>query len=209
MATESWVGSETSIGTEQLGSTWDQVRLGDAFLPGVCSIDNFKIGQNIDVQKKRKKEKARLRDNGAEPCSFKIIVEITGALWGDWQRVLPSIQPQRPGAVRRPLQIAHPLPNSNGVSDVYVREIEYGAPSARTGMKITISVAEWFEEEKETAPQNKEPKPLKYTRQDAAFVDYAQKLVSPSNPDNMHDRGFGDDEEPAFRNPVPTLDLNP
>lgn len=154
MPSESWVGSETSIGTQQLGSTWDLVGLGSVYLPGVCTIEGFKIGQDVDVQKKRKKEKARLRDNGIAPCSFKIVVEITAAQWGAWQKVLPKIQPRRAGALRTPLAILHPLPNGNGVNDVYVTEIEYDSPSARAGMKIVVYVHEWFEEEKETNTSN-------------------------------------------------------
>lgn len=147
---ESWVGSESQIGSEQLGTIWDYAKIGDTFLPGVCSITDFKYGVDIDVQKRRKKEKARLRDNGLAPCVFTITVELTAAQWPEWMRVLPIIQPRRAGAIRQPLRIEHPLPNAHGVQDIYVHELEYSSPSARAGMTIKIKVGEWFEEEKET-----------------------------------------------------------
>lgn len=152
-AYESWVGSETVIDGQQLGSTWDQVQLGGQFLPGVCTIDDFEYGNDIDVQKRRKKEKPRLRDNGLAPCSFNIIVEINAAQWFEWLKVLPAIQPRREGSIRVPLAIVHPLVNAHNVKDVYVHKIKIPPPSARDGMKITIRVAEWFEEEKDTVPE--------------------------------------------------------
>ena len=50
VAYESWVGSETVIGTDQLGSTWDQVGLGSVWLPGVVTIEDFEYGVDIDIQ---------------------------------------------------------------------------------------------------------------------------------------------------------------
>jgi hypothetical protein len=129
---------------------WDTVQLGGVFLPGVVTIDDFEYGQDIDVQKKRRKEKARLRDNGMAPCGFYIIVELTAADWPKWVEILPNIQPRRTGAIRQPLKIVAPIPNISGVEDVYVHRIKYDSPSARKGMTIRIKVAEWFEEEKET-----------------------------------------------------------
>ena len=163
---EPWVGSETFIGTgdvngdrrlgvgetwkEYVGTSWDICQLGDVFLPGVITIEDFEYGVDIDIQKKRKKEKCRIRDNGLAPCAFSIKIELRGSQWADWQKVLPSIQPRREGAVRAPMPIVHPLPNAYGVRDIYVHKIKTDPPSARKGMIITIKVAEWFEEEKDT-----------------------------------------------------------
>lgn len=149
-AYESWVGTETSIGSDQLGSTWDQCQLGSVFLPGVVTIENFVYGQDIDIQKKRKKEKCRIRDNGLAPCEFDIKVELRASQWAEWLQKLPAIQPRREGGIRSPLKIGHPLPNAHGVRDIYVHKIKVDPPSARKGMVITIKVAEWFEEEKAT-----------------------------------------------------------
>jgi hypothetical protein len=129
---------------------WDTVQLGGVFLPGVATVSRFADGVDVDVQKKRKKEKARLRDNGVAPCAFVITVELTAADWQAWVKTLPSIKPRRPGAIRTPLKIVHPLPNLHGVEDVYVKEIEYDEPTARKGLVVKIKVGEWFEEEKDT-----------------------------------------------------------
>lgn len=146
---ESWVDT-SSIGEEQIGSTWDQVQLGQIFLPGVVTIEDFEYGQDIDVQKRRKKEKPRIRDNGLAPCAFDIKVELRAADWPRWQQALAVIQPRKEGAVRTPMPIVHPLPNAHGVKDIYIHKIRYGSPSARRGLVVTIRVAEWFEEEKDT-----------------------------------------------------------
>lgn len=148
-AYESWVGTEVSIGTEQLGSIWDICKLGEVFLPGVVTIEDFEYGQDVDVQKRKKKEKARLRDNGLSPVTFNIRIELTAARWHEWLTVLPSIQPRRAGALREPLAIEHPLPNAHGVQEIYIHKIKVDAPSARKGMTIILRVGEWFEEEKE------------------------------------------------------------
>lgn len=161
---ESWIGSEASIGTEQLGTPWDYVQLGEVFLPGVCTIEDFEYGQDIDVQKKRKKEKARIRDNGLAPCSFNIKIEMTAAEWPAWLKILPFIQPRREGGTRKPLAITHPLPNSHGVRDIYVHKIKVESPSARAGMVIVIKVAEWFEEEKDAKTTKKVEAPARPIR---------------------------------------------
>lgn len=181
---ESWVGGETFIGEgdrnndkkinvgehvkENIGSSWDIVKLGSIYLPGVSTIDGLEIGRDVDVQKKRKKEKAKLRDNGLSPVSFDIIVEITAKQWPDWLKVRPHIQPKA-GGVRTPLEIVHPLVNAHDVDNVYVHRIKIDSPSPRKGMKIVIKVGEWFEEEKESkGASKKEPKSLipAYTRPD-------------------------------------------
>lgn len=132
-------------------AAWDMVQLGGEFLPGVCTVESLEVGLDIDVQKKRKKEKARLRDNGLSPCAFQIIVELTAADWPKWVAVLPAIKPKT-GGVRKPLAITHPLVNLNDIRDVYVHKIHYEAPTARKGMKISIRIAEWFEEEADAKP---------------------------------------------------------
>lgn len=156
-AFESWIDSETVINGQNIGSSWDIVQLGQVFLPGVCTIENFEIGRDIDVQKRKKKEKARIRDNGLSPITFDIIVELTGRQWRDWLKVLPYIQPKE-GGVRTPITITHPMPNSHGVQDIYIHKIKVPAPSARKGMKIEIHVGEWFEEEVESKGASKKVK---------------------------------------------------
>lgn len=162
--------AEASAGSWIEDDSWDFVQLGGVFLPGVCTVSRFKDGLDIDVQKKRKKEKARLRDNGIAPCAFSIKCELTGADWAPWKKVLPVIKPRRPGAIRQPMKIVHPLPNLHGIENVYVHEIEYDEPTPRKGMIITILVGEWFEGE--TDAKQKSPKlpvlggPAAYRRPD-------------------------------------------
>lgn len=153
-AFESWINSDTIIDGQNAGSSWDVCQVGEVFLPGVVTIDGLEIGRDIDIQKKKKKECARIRDNGLSPIAFDIICEITGKQWPDWLRVRPYIQPKK-GGVRTPLAITHPLVNSHEVDTIYVHRIKIDPPSPRKGMKITIKVGEWFEDEVEAKGASK------------------------------------------------------
>jgi hypothetical protein len=171
MASESWVGSETFINGQNAGSSWDICQLGADFLPGVVTIDNLEVGRDIDVQKRRKKEKARIRDNGLSPVTFDIIIELKAADWAAWLRILPNLQPKE-GGTRTPLGITHPLVNAYGVTEIYIHKIKNPAPSARRGARIEIHVGEWFEEEKD-ADQSKKPKvtpPNKVTSETPSLI---------------------------------------
>lgn len=142
------------------GAEWDTCMLGQVFLPGVVTIENLEIGRDVDVQKRRKKEKARLRDNGLSPVTFDIICEFTSKEWPQWLAVLPNIQPKE-GGTRTPLAITHPMVNTYGVKNVYIHKIKLPAPSARKGMRIEIHCGEWFEEEVEAkGPSKKTPASL-------------------------------------------------
>lgn len=177
-------------------ASWDTVLLGPGFIPGVCSVSRFKYGQDIDVQKRRKREKARLRDNGLAPCGFDIVVELAAKDWPAWVRYVPKIQPRREGAIRTPLSITHPLPNLHGVKDVYVHFIEYDEPSARRGMKVTIRVAEWFEQEKESKGASKKtPNSLTPAYRTPDYFGDSNKLAQ-----DLADNAGIVDEEKTMRN---------
>lgn len=154
VAYESWVNSDTIIDGQNVGSSWDVCQVGEVFLPGVVTIDGLEIGRDIDIQKKKKKECARIRDNGLSPIAFDIICEITGKQWADWLKVRPYIQPKK-GGIRTPLSVVHPLVNSHEVDTIYVHRIKIDPPSPRKGMKITIKVGEWFEDEVEAKGASK------------------------------------------------------
>jgi hypothetical protein len=157
-AYEPWVGSETFIDGTYEGSSWDQVSLGAYFLPGVCTIEGLEVGIDCDVQKRKKREKAVVKDLGMKPNRFRIITEIRAAQWRDWLKVLPIILP-REGKTRQPFAIVHPLVNANGINTIYIESIACDSPSARKGMRITIKVVEWLPEakEKDTKPTKKKP----------------------------------------------------
>lgn len=143
---ESWVGSETIIDGQNAGSSWDICQLGAIFLPGVVTIDKLVVGRDVDVQKRRKKEKARIRDNGLSQTTFDIIIELTAKQWPDFCKIYPSIAPKE-GGIRTPLDIKHPLVNFVGCNTIYIQKIELPPPTPRKGMRIEIHCGEWFEEE--------------------------------------------------------------
>lgn len=209
-AYESWVGSDTIINGQASGSSWDIVQLGQVFLPGVVTIENLEVGRDIDVQKRKKKEKARIRDNGLSPVTFDIIVELTGRQWADWLKILPAIQPKE-GVPRQAFEIVHPMVNAYNVNSIYIHKIKAPAPSARKGMRVEIHCGEWMEEEVDTkAPTKKDKKSLQsaYGKPDyfgdpaqlAKQLSGNQGFVEPGGVDNAMSNAFGADP-PATKSP--------
>lgn len=145
---ESWVGSETIINGQNSGSGWDICQLGTIFLPGVVTIENLVVGRDVDVQKRRKKEKARIRDNGLSPVTFDIVCEITAKEWPAFVQIYPQIAPKE-GGIRTPLTIKNLVVNFVGCNAIYIQKIVLPPPTPRKGMRIEIHCGEWFEEEVE------------------------------------------------------------
>ncbi len=145
-AYESWINSETIINGVNVGSSWDIVKIGEKNLPGVCTVENMEIGRDIDVQKRKKEEKARIKDNGLSLVTFNITVELTGAQWFIWSTdTMPYLMPKE-GVPRTKFPIVHPMVNAFGVADIYIHKIKIDAPSPRKGMKVEIHVGEWIDD---------------------------------------------------------------
>ncbi len=197
-AYESWVGSDTIISGQASGSSWDIVQLGSTFLPGVVTIENLEVGRDIDVQKRKKKEKARIKDNGLSPVTFDIIVELTGRQWFDWLKVLPIIQPKE-GQPRQAFSITHPMVNAYDVKLIYIHKIKSPAPSARKGMRIEIHCGEWMEEVKDVPAKGKAPAVAPGSSRDvfgnpndlAAAMAKRQGILDPSATDNALANSLG------------------
>lgn len=163
-AYQPWVGSETFIGSgdvngnkrldagetpkRNIGSIWDRVSFGVYTLPGVSTIEGLEIGITCDIQKRKKREKAQVKDLGMNPSRFRVVTEIRSSQWEDWLKILPKILPAE-GTPREAFTISHPLVNANGIRIIYVQSIKYDSPSARRGMKISIEVVEWLAEVRE------------------------------------------------------------
>ncbi len=188
-AYEPWVGSETFINGSNEGSSWDQVSFGTHILPGLCTVDGLEIGITCDIQKRKKREKAVVRDLGMNPSRFRVVMEIRSAQWAAFLKMLPNLRPSE-GKARTPYVIVHPLVNANGIQTVYIQGIKYDSPSARKGMKVTFDVVEWLAEvkEKTTKPTKKVDArpPGQLTNND--------RLIGPpvSDPQNVYENMFGD-----------------
>lgn len=136
---------------------WDVCSLGGVLLPGIASVTVSGRGRNIDEQASKGTDGVELKDNGLTVAKISIRLVLTETDWPDWLNVLPKIDPQRPGAMRQPLQIVHPEPNHVGIELVYVREISGEPPDLVNGKVITIDCGQWFPQKKATKT-SKQPK---------------------------------------------------
>jgi hypothetical protein len=137
---------------------WDTAILGGIILPGIVSVESLKVGIDVDTKKPKGSDQATSTDNGLEPAKFRIVVWlVTHEHWFELQAGLDSWNPRRPGRQRQPVELLHPLPNTFGIRNVRVLSVEASQPSAKSGMRVVIEVAEWFAAPKATV--NKKVKP--------------------------------------------------
>ncbi len=141
-------------------TAWNQVGLGDVYLPGICTIEGLEVGVKLDVKAPKGSDQPTTKDNGAEPTKFQIKVQLTEADWPLWIACLPTFHPRRSGRKRTPLEIIHPEPNSLGIQNVRVQSIRSSAPTSRTGKVFVINCVEWFEEQKAQDKNTKDAKPV-------------------------------------------------
>lgn len=179
-------------------SAWNTARLGEVSLPGIVTVESVPCGKSIDEKKRKGRDGADLTDNGIEPAKFKVELWLTAEDWELWLQVLPKIDPRTANTARAPLELVHPLPNSMGVRTVYVKQIEARSPSAQDGMKIIISVVQWFPQTKPTktsttpklAPANYQGNALDLARNLAARQGFLNPPVgvdalAPNDPQNI------------------------
>ncbi len=137
---------------------WNQVGLGDIYLPGVCSIEGLSVGIKVDVKSPKGSDQPTSKDNGVEPSKFQIRVTLTEKDWPFWLACLPTFHPRRPGRTRSPLEILHPEPNSLGIQHVRVTAIKATPPTARGGKAYIIDCTEWFPEQKAQSKKSEKTK---------------------------------------------------
>jgi hypothetical protein len=135
--------------------SWNQVALGDVYLPGLCSIEGLDVGIDVDHKKKKGSDQPKSDDQGIRPSRFAIKVWLTAKDWPLWLDVLPTFHPRRPGRARQPVEIVHPDPNSLGIKFVRVVSIKPGQSTAKGGKVIQIECIEWFDTPADTKKNNK------------------------------------------------------
>lgn len=150
---------------DQSDLAWDFCWLGEDLLPGIASL-SVETAREIDVQRQKGSNGANLSDDGYEPATVSITLQIyTADQWATWQKVRPKIDPRNAGGLKRPLQIVHPETADAGVENVYVRRISTSNPSARSGKTISIDCIEWFPApkpaKKSTTPKAQRPQETK------------------------------------------------
>lgn len=129
---------------------WNFVWLGASLLPGIATV-TVRKSRALDVQRGKGSDGAYIVDHGNEPASVSISLLITNKTeWDAWVAVLPSIDPQKNGGTKTPLDISHPEPNSMGITTVYVKDISGNPPTALSGKRIEIECIQWVEAPKQT-----------------------------------------------------------
>lgn len=138
---------------------WDTLILGGEVWPGVPTIETT-LGRAVDEQRVKGSDGAFLVDQGYDPAKIKITIRMwLEEQWREYQRLLPSVHPRTKGGVRSPVQIAHPEPNSKGVTQIYITGI--GPLLIDRGLgTATLDAIEWFPAPKpaKTSTKSKVPK---------------------------------------------------
>lgn len=172
---------------------WSKVILGDTTLAGTAEIEGLSSEIEVETKKPKGGEKPRSKDNGNKPGEFRIILTIaTRVQWKEYVDSLPNWHPRRLGRDRRPLVCIHPLVNAHGLREVRVTAVKIDkTPTAVSGLKVTIIVAEWFD--KLTTVSKKQDKPVQHPAQDDEFAGWANHGPLPI----LGDGGFDPAPDPA------------
>lgn len=124
-------------------SDWDTLILGGARIPGAVTVDTSK-SRTFEQAKRKRFDGVFLSDSGnnASPVTANIVLW-TEEHYSDFSRILPNIDPQKQGAIRKPLDIVHPATRLIGVSQVVIKDVKVSSP--QNGMlRVTLSMLQWF-----------------------------------------------------------------
>lgn len=136
---------------------WEFCWLGDDLLPGVVEVTSDK-GRDIHKAKPKGTDGCYLEDEGYEGGKVTIrLTMTTEEQWQAYQRILPKIDPEQLGGLKRPVSILHPEPNAKGIKTVYVVRINGGAPSSKSGKVEVLECEQFFPVVKKTK-KSKNPK---------------------------------------------------
>lgn len=136
---------------------WDLIWLGDLLMPGRAKV-SIKKSRRIDIKPVPGSDGAYLEDKGVDPAQITIeLLQWKEEQWQEWVRIFNEIDPATAGTKRRPLEIYHPIPNTHGVTTVYVHTISAGQPEKAGARTVTIECVQWFPAPKPAKPK-KDPK---------------------------------------------------
>ncbi len=127
---------------------WDALILGGVFMPGVPDV-TVTAASTIDVKKPSGKALATMTDEGDEPASVDITLQLINQ--GDLDALpaaLAVLKPMREGGKKEPLEIIYPSVNLMGVESIVIKSIKMPKPTAKNGWFITIKAFQWVPEPK-------------------------------------------------------------
>jgi hypothetical protein len=133
---------------EDEGQPWDKLILGDNVMPGVWTVTNGVAELQIDSKKSKGNDKARIKPLGLLPPKIQAKGQIVSREdWEALQKIMPDLQPRKPGGPKFALKIYHPAAAIIGLTSVIVER--FRAPEINNGVcEITIELVDWTEEPK-------------------------------------------------------------
>lgn len=140
---------------EDAGSPWDRLTLGDNVMPGVWTVVNGVAELEVDTKKTKGKDRARVKPLGLLPPKIQAKGRlVTREDWESLQRIMPDLQPRKPGGPKFALKIYHPAAALIGLTMVIVER--FRTPEINGGIcEVTIDLIDWTEEPKKTNMQAK------------------------------------------------------
>jgi hypothetical protein len=140
---------------EDEGQPWDRLTLGDNVMPGVWTIVSGAAELEIDSKKTKGKDRARVKPLGLLPPKMQAKGQlVTRADWDALQKIMPDLQPRKPGGPKFALKIYHPAAAIIGVTMVIVERLR--SPEINNGIcEISIDLIDWTEEPKKVNVQKK------------------------------------------------------
>lgn len=132
--------------------SWDTLVLDGTVMPGVWRIKGA-VSRDVQAVKAKGADAPALKDNGQNAGTL----TIEGDVWTErggrdisrlvaLEAFLARIQPRKPGGLKTPTSILHPIASLVGISQVYIPGYEV----ALSGGKLTVTftnVTEWYPEE--------------------------------------------------------------
>jgi hypothetical protein len=169
--------------TENLGPwAWDSLWLGEQLLAGLWRVKGTS-SRDVEEVKVKGKDGIRLRDNGSNATKLTLIGKIWyKEAWEEFQRQLPTFDPEKPGVTRTPLSIYGAIPDLMGVRSVYVKQVDIDPPETGAGfMTVTISATKWFPQVKDTSTKQDSAKGFDGAERDEFEFEDFQLAQAPSN----------------------------
>jgi len=135
---------------EDAGAPWDKLILGDNVMPGVWSVINGAAELEIDTKKTKGHDKARVKPLGLLPPKIQAKGQlISREDWESLQKIMPDIQPKKPGGPKFAMKIYHPAAAFMGLTSVIVERVR--SPEISNGIcEITLDLIDWTEQPKKT-----------------------------------------------------------
>lgn len=148
---------------------WHTVVLGGETLPGIWTAQMTNgIARQIEVKKPRGNDGQEITDQGMVGPEVVLEGSLLSEEWDAWVALVPKINPRKPGGIKSPQSVVHPLLNAHGIDKIYVHTLRPFNPDPRDNfMRIELHAVQWFPQPKKTNSKKKvdganKPGPSRY-----------------------------------------------